>query len=126
MPSGEDLFYYYVDDEMMKGHTYRLSFGTRDKREGTWHSVLADGGEVAYDVYYTGNPFTTTISERVTPTAIQNVQATHTKATNLTRVYDLQGRLIHTSPTAQFNLWEVPARGTLIVKQGEKVRKVVK
>lgn len=122
----EDLFYYYVDDEMMKGHTYRLSFGTRDKREGTWHSVLADGGEVAYDVYYTGNPFTTTISERVTPTAIQNVQATHTKATNLTRVYDLQGRLIHTSPTAQFNLWEVPARGTLIVKQGEKVRKVVK
>ena len=122
-----DLFYYYVEEEMIPGHTYRLSFGTRDKREGEWHSVLADGGEVAYDVYFTGNPLTTTFSERVLPAAIRQVSASNTlHADGLTRVYDLQGRMLYAVPTERFNLWDVPARGALIVKEGDKVRKVVR
>ena len=44
----------------------------------------------------------------------------------LTRVYDMQGRLVHTAPTATFNLWKVPARGVLVVKQGNTVRKVAR
>ena len=44
----------------------------------------------------------------------------------LTRVYDMQGRLVHTAPTATFNLWTVPARGVLVVKQGNTVRKVAR
>jgi hypothetical protein len=44
----------------------------------------------------------------------------------ITRVYDMQGRLVHTAPTATFNLWKVPARGVLVVKQGNTVRKVAR
>ena len=45
---------------------------------------------------------------------------------NLTRVYDTAGRLVYTAPTRQFNLWDVPARGILVVKQGNKARTVVR
>ena len=122
-----ELFYYYVEDRLQPGHTYRLSFGTRDRREGEWHSILADGGEVAYDVYFTGDSLTTTFSERVLPTAIRQVSASAALQPDaLTRVYDLQGRLLYTVPTERFNLSDVPARGTLIVKTGKKVRKVVR
>ena len=44
----------------------------------------------------------------------------------MTRVYDTAGRLIHTAPTTQFNLWDVPARGILVVEQGGQSRKVVR
>ena len=129
----EFYYYYYIDGEkgLKPGHTYRMSFGVKDNRDIRWRSILCDGGEVAYDVTYTGDINTSTIDpERkdvALPTAVRSITGTETnKHNSTTRVYDLQGRLIHTSPTAQFNLWEVPARGTLIVKQGDKVRKVVK
>ena len=44
----------------------------------------------------------------------------------LTLVYDTVGRLVYTAPTARFNLWDVPVRGILIVKDGDSVRKVVR
>lgn len=122
-----DLFYYYVEDRLIPGHTYCLSFGTRDKREGEWHSIIADGGEVAYNVYFTGDSLTTTFSERVLPAAIRQVSASNTlHADGFTRVFDLQGRMLYAVPTERFNLWDVPARGALIVKEGDKVRKVVR
>ena len=57
------LFYYYVDDELVPGHDYRISFGTRDRRENQWHSILCEGGEIGYDIHYTGQAETSTISE---------------------------------------------------------------
>ena len=41
-------------------------------------------------------------------------------------VYDLQGHLLHVSTPEAFRLDNVPARGLLIIKQGDKVRKVVR
>ena len=125
-----ELFYYYVENQMIPGHTYRLSFGSRDKREGVWHSIQAEGGEVAYDVYFTGEEATTTFSERTEAYIVDGVKGIAASSVHesdaITRVYDLQGRLLYTVPTERFNLWDVPVRGTLIVKTGNTVRKVVR
>lgn len=123
------IFYYYVEKEMIPGHTYRISFGTRDKREGQWHSIIANGGELGYEIYYTGDPATCTISEQMKP-LYDGVAAPRTSSLSatdgMTRVYDTAGRLIYTAPTTQFNLWDVPARGILVVEQGGQSRKVVR
>ena len=116
------------------GHTYRMSFGTKDDREGTWHSILCHGGELAYDITYTGDPATCVISEEKTQvpilTSIHDVHpdnaAGDMSSDIFTRVYNTSGRLVYIVPTSQFNLWDIPAHGVLIVKQGKNVRKVVR
>ena len=123
------LYYYFLDDDLIPGHTYRMSFGTHDKVENEWHSVLCLGGEIAYDIYYTGNITTSTISEVKHIIPVDAIAAPTAKTLDndgLTRVYDLQGRLLYTSPTASFNLWDVPAHGVLVIKEGDKTRKVAK
>lgn len=122
-----DLFFYYVEQDLIEGHTYRLSFGYRDKLEGQWHGINCGGKEIAYDVKYTGDPATCTISE-VKEVLFDGIREVNVKAADdgMTRVYDTTGRLVHTAPTAQFNLWDVPARGILVVKQGNSVKKVVR
>ena len=45
---------------------------------------------------------------------------------NLTRVYDASGRLVYSVPCGKFNLWDVRARGLLIVKEGRRTWKVVR
>ena len=130
----EFYFYYYIDGEegLKPGHTYRMSFGCRDDREGVWHSILSIyGGELAYDIHYTGDLATTTIDEELKPVpvldAINNVTADRSaESSNMTVVYDAMGRIVYSAPTAHFNLWDVPARGILLVKQGKQVRKVVR
>lgn len=128
-------FYYVIDGEqgLKPGHTYRMAFGTRDDEEGIWHSILCSGGELAYDITYTGDPATSTVSEEKTPMpvldgifAVRQDVASGLASNNLTRVYDTAGRLVYTAPTCQFNLWDVPARGILVVKQGKQTRKVVR
>lgn len=124
------IFYYYVEDELIPGHTYRISFGSRDKYEGQWHSILCEGGEIGYEIKYTGNPATCVISEKmeVLYDAVAAPRATGNAlpADNVTRVYDTAGRLVYSAPSHQFNLWDVPARGILVVKQGKEARKVVR
>ena len=123
------VYYYYVEKDMIPGHTYRISFGTRDKREGQWHSIIAQGGELGYEIYYTGDPATCTISEQMKPLydGVAAPRASSLSATDgLTRVYDTTGRLVYSAPAQQFNLWDVPARGILVIKQGGQSRKVVR
>lgn len=128
-------FYYFIDGEkgLKPGHKYRLSFGTCDDREGKWHSIICVGGELGYDVDYTGDPATSSISEAKTPvpvlTAIPEIRDNGSAAVaddGKTRVYDASGRLVYSTSTASFNLWDVPVRGILVVKQGSQVRKVVR
>ena len=149
LPSGysfgrdyEDFaFYYYVDGDngLKPGHTYRMSFGFCDDRDGIWHSLKCRSREIAYDVVYTGNPETSTVAaEPTTPpvlTAIASLPADDYRGSNLsryektsavTRVYDSAGRLVHTAPTATFNLWDVRARGILVIDDGRSRRKVVR
>ena len=133
--SEDFAFYYYIDGEkgLKPGHTYRMSFGTKDDREGVWHSIFCEGGELGYDITYTGDIATSTVSAQKTPvpvlTGVSLVPAASTAGNysdNLTRVYDTSGRLVYTAPTSQFNLWDIPAHGILVVKQGGQSRKVVR
>ena len=125
-------FYYFVDGEggLKPGHTYRLSFGACDPREGVWHSVLCVGGERAYDVTYTGDVTTSTVNSTPQPVPLVDAISAPTFAlqadAGTTRVYDIQGRMVYSAPTVSFNLWDIPARGILVVKQGDKVKKVVR
>lgn len=120
-------YYYFVDGEqgLKPGHTYRMSFGTKDDREGSWHSILCLGGEIVYELYYTGDPETSTVSEVISPLD-DRITATRRTDDGITRVYDLQGRLVYSVSTERFNLWKVPARGVLVVRQGECTKKVVR
>ena len=99
-PSGSDFYYYYFvdgDNGLKEGHTYRISFGSKDNREGTWHSVICDElGEIGYDITYTGTASTCTVSESPTPvpvvtdvTGINDIIATDRTDQNW---YDLHGR----------------------------------
>lgn len=128
-------YYYYIDGEkgLKPGHTYRMSFGIKDDYDVTWRSIKCVGGELAYEITYTGDIETSTISEMPTTrpllTGIEHTSWNMTKtysSDNVTRVYDLGGRIIYTTPTSQFNLWDIPAHGTFIVRQGQQSRKVVR
>ena len=125
-------YYYFIDGEngLKPGHTYRMSFGGYDPRDGVWRSILCEGGGVAYDVTYTGDIATSTVNPTRQPVPIVDAIAAPMAKTldndGLTRVYDLQGRLLYTAPTASFNLWDVPAHGVLVIKEGDKTRKVAK
>ena len=131
-------FYYYIDgDQGLKpGHTYHLSFGVRDDRDNQWHSILCRGGELGYEVTYTGDPETSTVvaTSREVPvlTAINGLRPDAPTANgltaddSLTRVFDASGRLVYTAPTSSFNLWDIPARGLLVIKQGTHARKIVR
>ena len=57
---------------------------------------------------------------------LPSIDTSSVLSSNLTRVYDTSGRLVYTAPSTQFNLWDVPAHGILVVKQGGKSRKVVR
>lgn len=125
-------FYYYVDGEqgLKPGHTYRISFGVKDDRDVRWRSIFSNVGEVGYDVTYTGDPATSTVDPEPKsvplPTSIRSIQTSSLSSDGLTRVYDTSGRLVYAAPDAKFNLWDVPAHGILVVKQGNQVRKVVR
>ena len=129
----EFCFYYYIDGEkgLKPGHTYRMSFGTKDDREGTWHSILCQGGELGYEITYTGDPETSTVSEERADVPVLNAirdVAAHasTAGDGLARVYDTSGRIVYTCPEARFNLWEIPMHGTFVVRMGGKTQKVVR
>lgn len=126
-------FYYFIDGAagLKPDHTYRMAFGTCDDREGTWRSIICDDGEVAYEVTYTGNPETSTVSEeRTTPpvlTAIDRiVTGSSTGRGDITRVFDAQGRLVMTAPTSRFNPWDIPGHGIFVITDASATRKVVR
>ena len=118
---GEEFyFYYYIDgtEGLKPGHTYRMSFGTKDKREGAWHSILCYGGELGYDVTYTGNPTTCLVSE--TPTSVPVLTGINlpTLPEREGAIYNLQGQRISVpSATSTFS---VLPKGVYIVN-GKKV-----
>ena len=125
---GNGLMFYYDVSDLQTEHTYRMSFGVRDDRDSQWRSIRCKGGEIAYDVTVHADG-TATISEAIykgTASNITPLSSGQLGRAKHTDVYDLQGRLIYTAPTAQFNFNNVPIHGTLIVRQGDKVRKVLK
>ncbi len=128
---GEGIVYFYDVADLKVGHTYRMSFGARDDRDIRWRSLLCVGGEIAYDVVI-GTDGKATITGPVEvpivtgkPTAIRSTYAS-ANPDGLTRVYDLTGRQVYVAPSQSFNLWDVPARGILVVSDANGSRRVVR
>ena len=47
-------------------------------------------------------------------------------ADGMTRVYDTFGRLVYSAPSRSFSVSDIPARGILLIRDGQTTRKVVK
>ena len=111
----EFYFYYDISGEqgLKPGHTYRMAFGTKDDREGTWHSILIQGQEIAYDITYTGDPATSTVDPEIKEmpvlTAVHAPLAAPAGSHQLPLYFDLSGRRI-----------QQPAHG-LFIQGGRKV-----
>lgn len=108
---------------------YLLYVAAKTPKDADWRPVhtLEGRGNHATLVIAAGVPTKVETYASDTWTGIGLPAAEDAAATDaLTRVYDGTGRLVYTSPTPQFNLWSVPARGLLIVKQGDSTRKVVR
>ena len=115
------------------GHTYRVYMAYKDNTENSYQPVRT--ARERGPIYYTltidaqgqgaisGPQF---LEQYLVTTGIKDIKGQAIADDGITRVYDLQGRLVHTAPTASFNLWEVPARGILVIKQGNNVRKVAR
>jgi len=104
----EFYYYYYIDgaNGLKEGHTYRMSFGTKDINEGTWHSIICDGGEIGYDITYTGDPNTCTVSEKPTSVPVlTGISPLHTSPKAEEKIYNLAGQRI-----------AVPSGGTVLPK----------
>lgn len=119
--------------ELEPNHRYRAYLATKDQFEGHYSPVRIPGGAMAQLIEvddegvpsFVGTEFME--YQEIIPTSMKNVRNAEPAAdAAITYVYDLQGRLVHSSPTSSFNLWDVPTRGILMVKQGNKVRKVVR
>lgn len=113
-------------------HSYRLYVASRAANEDSYQPVRYYGkltGPICFTLTIddSGNGVITgpEIMEEFLLTGVKTVKQ-EPMDDGITRVYDMQGRLVHTAPTATFNLWKVPARGVLVVKQGNTVRKVAR
>ena len=113
-------------------HSYRIYVASRAVNEEGYQPVRIYGeqtGPICFTLTIdsSGNGIITgpEIMEEFLLTGVKTIKQEPVDD-GLTRVYDMQGRLVHTAPTATFNLWKVPARGVLVVKQGNTVRKVAR
>ncbi|MBR1682627.1 MAG: C10 family peptidase [Bacteroidaceae bacterium] len=115
------------------GHTYRIYVAYKDNTENSYQPIRTarEGGPIYYTLTIDAQgqgaiSGPQLLEEYLVTTGVKDIKGQTIADDGITRVYDLQGRLVHTAPTASFNLWEVPARGVLVIKQGNDVRKVAR
>jgi len=106
---------------------YALRVVFRESGSKEWLLPDMAGGITKNAVYIqiNGNKITFTDGADYIAVGVSNLKSAK-KEPDLTRVFDTSGRLIYTAPSSTFNIWDIPARGTFIVKKGEKVQKVVR
>lgn len=113
------------------GVTYRVYLVSKADREKNWQLVRNDNVSnssvcSAYQVTVDqDNHITVTPETSDTWTGISSVSRS-SRSTDLISVYNSLGRRIYVSSAASFRLEDIPARGLLIVKDGQKTYKVVK
>lgn len=125
----------WCETELVEGHHYRAYLASKTQGEKGYSPVRIPGGAVAHTLYVDTEGVVSVVASEfmevpeIIPTAVKDVRNAEEQANadaDVTYVYDLQGRLVHRAPTSSFNLWNVPARGVLVIKQGNKTRKVVR
>lgn len=118
-----------IDVSDLPAGNYQVYVAANDVRQGEYQLVRSVGG-LHYYMLTKGADGTLTVGDITLYDAIRNMtfepSSMDGRADAMTRIYDTNGRLVYSSPTSQFNLWDIPARGILIVKQGGQTRKVIR
>lgn len=110
--------------------TYRLYVAVKSTRDNDWRPVRRTYGLTnSYLMTKTNKDFSLTeqtddLWDSILLTGIESVTPTTDKGQ--TQVFDAAGRLIHSCPTARFNINDVKAKGVIIIKDGKGMRKVLK
>ncbi len=118
--------------ELEDNHTYRVYIVSRDKREDEYTPVRSVGGPfyftITVDAQGKGTVEGPVIFEGRFPTdGVKGLKADKSDVNDgVTRVYDLQGRTLYSAPAAAFNLKDVPGRGVVIVRNGDKTKKIIR
>ena len=104
--------------------TYKVFVGSKSTKESSYQCLRGVGGAIIYTLTVASNG-TMEITQDAT-TGIPAVSVSQDTPSPYTYIYNLQGQEVYRSKTQDFRLSDVPAHGILIVKQGNKARKVVK
>lgn len=114
-----------LPDDLADG-TYSLYMGVQDNGFTEINPVsYPEGKTCRYILTKTGTNITLTPSNEHT-SGIGKVAYGDDAQGNTVTVYDAQGRMVYKSAAADFNINAVPATGLLIIKNGSKVKKVLK
>ena len=114
------------------GHSYRIYFVARDKKEVDYTPIRSAGGQLYYTVSLDDNGIGTfegpyLFEGRFPGDGVKGLKAEQKNVNDgITRVYDLQGRTLYSAPAAAFNLKDVPGRGVVIVRNGDKAKKIIR
>ena len=104
--------------------TYKVFVGSKSTKESSYQCLRGVGGAIIYTLTVASNG-TMEITQDAT-TGIPAVSVSQDTPSPYTYIYNLQGQEVYRSKAQDFRLSDVPAHGILIVKQGNKARKVVK
>ena len=103
---------------------YKVFVGSKSTKESSYQCLRGVGGAIIYTLTVASNG-TMEITQDAT-TGIPAVSVSQDTPSPYTYIYNLQGQEVYRSKAQDFRLSDVPAHGILIVKQGNKARKVVK
>ena len=115
----------YADGE------YRIYMVSKSEKEDTWQPLhSADNVTSCYLVKKEGDVLTLSKeSSDWIVTDIEGIEIPLTatgKTDDKVRVYNAQGQLVYTSSADNFRIDNIPARGLLIIQQGNQTRKITK
>lgn len=110
---------------------YRIYMASKSDKEDTWQPLhSADNVTSCYLVKKEGDVLTLSKeSSDWIVTDIEGIEIPLTatgKTDDKVRVYNAQGQLVYTSSADKFRIDNIPARGLLIIQQGNQTRKITK
>lgn len=115
-----------MDASILPDGEYRLYLATKATKESEWQIVHSNEDIVNnYILTKNGENLSVVPGESGWTNGIVNIVMPNVND-GMTKVYDIQGRLLYTSSTADFNLSDVNAHGLIIIKDANGARKVLK
>ncbi len=117
-----------VDISGLADGTYRVYLASLSTTDTEWQMVRTGENYTNNYILTISNGMATLTAgdSNWTPTGIDNIENDAAKGDGKVRVYDASGRILHASDADNFSINDVNARGLLIIRQGNKVTKVMK
>lgn len=134
IPYGKGWTYQFGKPTDLSGYAdgeYRVYLASKSEKEDTWQPLhSADNVTSCYLVKKEGDVLTLSKeSSDWIVTDIEGIEIPLTatgKTDDKVRVYNAQGQLVYTSSADNFRIDNIPARGLLIIQQGNQTRKITK